>query len=561
MSIGLDVFRDAFQQAREAMLLSDGEFAVLAVNDACAKLLDLSVKDFVGHPVQELKSERHDEAFYTGLWDRIRRDGEWYGEIWCRRGDGQDVLCSISVGRTETRKAGTHYLWIIRDFTELRAEFDRNEYLASHDALTGLPNRLLLIDRLQRICAHCQRTGDPSALLLIDLEGFGAVSDTLGQVVADGLISQVAERLRRAIRQSDTIARLDGQEFAIILAEIADARDAELVARKILDQLSQEFLVDGNQIYISGNVGLTVMPEDGNAWTRIIRNADVALLSAKKAGQATIRFFTEGLNIETSLRAELERELRDGLQRDEFRLRYQPIVETVAQGLVATEALIRWHHPDRGIIGPDDFIGTAEETGLMTGIGRWVFNQVVTTLAGWRDAGIPLCRVTINLSDRQLRAPEAFDEPLSRMKQLGLAPELIEVEVSEAVLRDKTESVHRSLKRLSEFGIGLVVDDFDTGYTTQRLMRRFPIRSLRIERSFVRNIEEPENGAIVTAMIQLAKSLGIQVVGKGVENEKQHNRLREQGCDCVQGYLISHPLEEPEMRRLLVRMAAEAAEA
>ncbi len=547
MKAGVQIFRDAFDQAGEGMLLTDDALKIVAANQAFQKLTQFAADEVLGkRPVM-----------LTGLLDgpaeaRLRQTGLWHEEIWAHRRDESRFLGAVSVNRIQPEGGPPHFLWMLRDLTGEDGEGDGVG--ASRDPLTRLPNRLLLIDRLQRVCERCRRANTRAALLLVELHGFRGVNESMGQEIGDLLLVQVADRLRRTLRQSDTAARLDAGEFAIILNEVSHEMDPELVGRNILDRLSQEFMVAGQSIYVSGSIGVTVLPDDGNAWTRLIRNADIALSEARRSGRSAIRFFTETLNAGVQLRTEVEQGLRAALQRGEFSLRFQPVVDISGETLVATEALLRWNHPRRGVIGPDQFIEVAEETGLITDIGQWVFSEVIKTLLGWRDDGVPLCQVTINLADRQLRKPAALEKPLAALKESGLPPGLIEAEVSEAVLKDSTPSVLQSLAMLSEAGIGLVLDDFDTGYTSLRLLKQFPVKSLRIDRIFVRDVETEENRAVVGAMIALANSLGIPIVAKGVESPTQRAWLKDHGCDWVQGFLMSRPLEEPEMRRFLLRM-------
>jgi diguanylate cyclase (GGDEF)-like protein len=528
------------------MLVTDGEFRIVAANAAFARLTGQDLDSLAGQ-----RLDAFDDTLHHAASVRLGETGAWRGEVWGRRPGESRFLAAASASRIRDGEAPL-YLWVLHDLVKADSEEDA---VLGRDPLTRLPNRLLLIDRLQRVCERCRRAGTKAALLLVELDGLRGVNESFGQDVGDRLLVQVADRLRETIRQSDTAARLDADEFAVILNEIGNDKDAQLVARHILERLGEEFLIEGRSIYVSGSVGVTVMPSDGCAWTRLIRSADVALSVAKRAGRSAIRFFTPELDAEVSRRSETEMELRAALQRGEFRLYYQPVIDVGRQHLVAAEALLRWQHPVRGLIGADAFIEVAEETGLITDIGQWVLSEVIETLARWSHDGVPPCRIAVNVADRQLRNPVSFEEPLAQLARAGLPPSLIEAEVSEAILRDKMPSVARSFAMLSEAGIGLVIDDFDTGYTTLRLLKRFPVKSLRIDRIFVRDIDAEENAAVVAAMIALANSLGVPIVGKGVESERQRDWLRDHGCQWVQGFLTSKPVDETEMREILLRMS------
>jgi diguanylate cyclase (GGDEF)-like protein len=421
--------------------------------------------------------------------------------------------------------------------------------LAHFDALTGLPNRLLFLDRLSQTMAQAHRNERLVAVMLLDLDRFKAINDTLGHTMGDLLLKSVAERLVGCVREDDTVARLGGDEFTIMLPEIHHIQGAATVAQKILDALAQPFFLDGHELFVGVSIGIVLYPfdEDLNV---LLRNADIAMYEAKQHGGNAYQFYTAEMNTATLERLSLEGALRRALARGEFELHYQPQVDLARGEIVGVEALLRWRHPDLGLLGPMEFIPLAEENGLIVPIGEWVLRTACAQVRAWQEAGLRPIRVAVNLSVRQFYQKDLVEIVARILEQTGVDSRYIEFEITESCLMQNTQAMVALLTELNRLGVRFSIDDFGTGYSSLAYLKRFPIDTLKIDRSFVCDIgTDPDDAAIVKAIIALAHSLEMRVVAEGVETPEQLHFLRTHGCDEIQGYLISRPLPADEVAR------------
>jgi diguanylate cyclase (GGDEF)-like protein/PAS domain S-box-containing protein len=439
-----------------------------------------------------------------------------------------------------------------RDVTQRKVAEERIQYLAHHDTLTDLPNRALMRDRLHVSLAQAQRWQYAVAALFIDLDRFKIVNDTLGHTAGDALLQEIAARLRQCTREGDTVARVGGDEFMLILPNLSNPQGAATVAQKVLHALSQPVNIGGQDVFVSASMGVSLFPDDAESADELILNADTAMYSAKRRGRNNYQFFTDDLNVQTRERLMIENGLRVAEQRNELCLFYQPKIEFGQRKITGLEALVRWRHPTMGLISPDRFIPIAEETGLIVPIGEWVLRTACQQIHDWRREGFNL-RVAVNLSARQFRQTHLAQTINEILSDTGVSPEYLEIEITESDVMENAESAIATLDELKARGINISIDDFGTGYSSLSYLKRFPLDILKIDRSFVRDIPaDGDDAAIVEAIIALARSLDIKVVAEGVETESQFEFLNRSGCDFAQGYLFSPPLPPPEIRKLLI---------
>ena len=430
-----------------------------------------------------------------------------------------------------------------RDITQRKAAEKQVQFLAYYDALTGLPNRTLLQDRLTKALASARRRKDKVALLFLDLDEFKTINDSLGHSVGDLLLQEVAERLKRWAREQDTVARVGGDEFLIVLTSVKDMPDAAVAAERLMDTMTAEFAVQGHSLGISCSLGISIFPEHGTDGETLIKNADAAMYSAKESGRNNFRFFTEDMNAQAVERLALENGLRLALDRKELFLVYQPQMDIASGRITGLEALLRWQHPELGLVPPDKFIRIAENSGLIVPIGEWVLRTACSQARKWQDEGLLAVPVAVNVSAVQFRQAD-FCELIGRvLSETGLAPQYLELELTESLLLSNADMRFSVLQDLRAMGLKLAIDDFGTGYSSLSYLKHFPVSKLKIDRSFIRDVAvNPDDAAITTAIISMAKSLNLKVIAEGVEDEAQMSFLRAHQCDEIQGYYFSKPL-------------------
>jgi len=444
--------------------------------------------------------------------------------------------------------AGGRWAITFEDVTVRRAAEVRADEMARHDLLTGLPNRLLLRERLKEALGRLERTGEACAVLLIDLDRFKPVNDTLGHPMGDALLKKVADRLRSTVRPTDTVARIGGDEFVILQTGVREASDTQALARRIVDLIGRTYMVDGHLLTIGASVGVALAPNDGAEAETLLKNADLALYRAKLDGRATYRFFEQEMDARMQVRRRLELDMRQALARREFHLHYQPQMQLDGNRVVGCEALIRWQHPTRGMVSPLDFIPLAEEIGLIVPIGEWVMRQACRDAVTWPA---PIS-VAVNVSPAQFKSERLVEMVMSALAASGLPATRLEVEITEGVLLQENDKTLQTLHRLRELGVRVSMDDFGTGYSSLSYLRSFPFDKIKIDRSFVSDLSGKRDGeAIIRAIAGLGKSLGMTTVAEGVETADQMARIRAEGCTDVQGYLISKPVPAAEVLTFL----------
>ena len=548
-----------FDHAAEAITITDDTPVILKVNRAFTQITGFSAAEVVGKNPSLLSSGRQDRAFYAGMWQRLREEGYWFGEIVNRRKNGEDFpeMLSITAVRDENGRPA-NYIGIFTDLSQAKDAEAKIERLSLYDALTELPNRTLFVDRLRQGIAHADRRQTPVGVLLIGLDGLRRINDTMGYDVGDQVLRLVAGRLQGVLRSGDTVARYMSDQFAVALSELHDAPDAGTVAANVLHELAQPLAVGGKELVIGAHIGVAIYPRDGADPAALIHGADVAMHHAKREGRNLYQFFSTELEQHTLERLMLETSLRSALDRDEFILHYQPQVDADSCRIVGVEALIRWRHPEMGLVPPGRFIALAEETGQIIAIGDWVLRTACRQARTWLDAGHRL-PVSVNLSARQFRQRDLAERVEAILAECRLPPDLIELELTESMVMHDPECAVKALRRLREMGVRVSIDDFGTGYSSLSYLKRFEIDKLKIDRSFVSDIPHDANDmAIAGAVIALGKSLKLRVVAEGVETRGQFEFLRSQGCDDIQGYYFSRPVAAAAIDELLARETAGA---
>jgi diguanylate cyclase (GGDEF)-like protein/PAS domain S-box-containing protein len=438
-----------------------------------------------------------------------------------------------------------------RNITERKRAEERVQYLANYDVLTGLPNRFLMQDRLTQVIAHAYRNRLRAALVHIDLDRFKVVNETLGHYVGDALLKQAAERIRKATREADTVARVGGDEFTLVFPNVTSLQTLSAAAEVMLDELARPFPSEGQELFVSASVGISLFPDDAGSVEELIKHADAAMSSAKHLGRNNFQFYNAGMNLDVQDRMLIEAGLRTAIQRDELSLVFQPKIDLATRRIFGAEALLRWNHPKLGMIPPSRFVPVAEEAGLVGQIGEWVLNTACQQIRQWQDAGHCL-QVAVNVSARQFQDYDVAELVMDIMRDTGALAQNLEIELTESAVMNDAESSIVTLERLAALGVQIAIDDFGTGYSSLSYLKRLPLDLLKIDQSFVRDISsDPNDAAIVRAIITLARSLGIKVIAEGVENEAQLAFLNAYGCQYAQGYLFGRPLTPDQLIKLV----------
>ncbi len=541
-----------FEATAEAIMITDARGVIKRVNPAFTATTGYTAEEAVGRTPRLLKSGRHDAQYYGEMWSQLLASGRWEGEVWNRRKSGEifPEWQIISAVRDDSGKP-VEFVSLFIDITQRKRSEAEIAYRANYDALTGLPNRNLLAERLGQALKQARREHARVAVMFVDLDFFKEVNDTLGHAVGDRLLQAVAERMRHCVRETDTIARQGGDEFVVLLADVRETSDAALVAEKIIAQLAAPFQLDDHEIHIGASIGITLFPDDGRDVETLFRNADLAMYRAKDGGRNNAQFFEQTMTTAALERRALEADLRNALARGEFRLHYQPVVDLASGRIVGAETLLRWQHPARGAVGPALFVPLAEETGLIREIGEWVFAQACHQLAAWQAAGHRLT-LAINVSVRQLPDALSVKHILATLERHAIAPRQIVLEITEGILLADSVAIQNWFVAAGAAGLQLAIDDFGTGYSSLAYLKRYPVHHVKIDQGFVRDMaHDPADRALVEAILAMAHSLGLSVVAEGVETAEQAALLQGRACEQAQGYLYSRPLPAAEFDALL----------
>ncbi len=543
----------AVEKAADSIFITGADGTIEYVNPAFETITGYRREEAVGKTPRIVKSGKHDPAFYRKFWGTLLR-GEVYRDVFInRKKNGQLYYEEVTITPlTDERGEITHYISAGKDITERMQTQERLHYLAHHDVLTDMPNRILFVERLKQALNRSQWHKRTLAVLFLDMDRFKLVNDTLGHEAGDRLLQALAARLHGCVREGDTVARFGGDEFAVFLDDVASPDDVAPLAQKFLEVLARPLTVDGHEFFITASIGISLYPNDGIDPQTLMKNADTAMYRAKQQGGNTCQFYQAEMNAHALKRLELETDLRRALERQEFVLHYQPQIDLKSGGVIGSEALIRWQRPGSGLVPPMEFIPLLEETNLIVPVGEWVLRAACAQHHAWRAAGLPPLRVAVNISSRQFNGGGLIETVGRVMQDTRMEPGFLDLEITESVIMQNAEAVVDTLRTLNSMGVRLAIDDFGTGYSSLSYLKRFPIDSLKIDQAFVRDITtDPDDAAIVSAIITMAHSLDIQVVAEGVETREQLEFLRAQGCDAVQGYYFSPARPGAEVVQLI----------
>lgn len=546
----------AVKQSPSAVMITDPSGAIEYVNPKFTHLTGYTLEEVRGLNPNILQSGSLSPEIYRSLWETITSGEEWHGELENKRKDGSIFweLVSISPLR-DPAGAITHFIAVKEDITERKRYERRLEYMATHDELTGLANRTLLQNNLEALINKARMAGHLIAVLLLDIDRFKVINDSLGHDFGDKLLMAIAGRLRQNLSDAVTVARLGGDEFAILLTP-EDRQSLEITAAKLLQTLTAPFGIENREIIVTASLGICLSGPDSADGATLLRHADIAMYRAKLDG-SNYAFYCPEMNRQILETMELESALRLAIEREEFCLHYQPQVDLATGNIPGCEALIRWNHPGRGLVPPAEFIPLAEETGMIVAIGEWVLKEACRQAKAWQDAGLPALTIAVNLSARQFRKGDLAETIRTILDQTGFDADRLDLELTESMVMDDADGAERTMRMLKQLGVKLSLDDFGTGYSSLNYLRRFPVDSLKIDRSFINDITgDPGCASVVTSIIAIARNLKLNTVAEGVESREQLAFLAGCGCDVYQGFLFSKPLPAPRFADLITGKAA-----
>ncbi len=546
-----------FQTAAGAIMVTDATGVIQSINPAFTAITGYAPAEAIGQTPRLLKSERHDTQFYARFWRLLAEDGRWSGELWQRHKNGKTYPAWESV--EAVRDPDGHivqYVAFFSDITERKLAEQEIFFRANYDPLTGLPNRSLLYERIDQALKRAHRHSRRVGLMFLDLDRFKQVNDTLGHTWGDALLCQTADRLKACVRETDTVARYSGDEFVLVLADVIHEQDTHTLAEKVIGRISEQFELNDSAIHIGVSIGIVLYPDHGQDAATLLRHADLAMYQAKTSGRNTYQKYESVMTDRMLLQVSLEADLRLALEREELIVYYQPILDVASGTLTGAEALVRWQHPQRGLVPPNDFIPLAEETGLIREVGFWVLERVCQTIGQWRRIGLCI-PISVNLSSVQILRGLTVEAVRALLQRYDVHPEWIAFEITEGVLVNDTIQTQQWLEAVRQLGIRVDIDDFGTGYSSLSYLKRFPIDRIKIDRSFVRDIVANANDrALVEAVLAMACSLRLEVVAEGVEDAEQLALLRQLGCEHAQGFYFSRPVPDHEFVKVAGELGA-----
>jgi diguanylate cyclase (GGDEF)-like protein/PAS domain S-box-containing protein len=540
----LRMWGEVLKNSGEAIFITDAESTIYLVNEAFTKITGYTAQDVIGQKPNIFKSGRHDRQFYQNMWAALLDHGYWQGEIWDRRKDGSIYPKWSTISQIQdTEHKTTHYIAMFNDISERKISEERIHYLAFHDVLTGLPNRRLLQDHLQFFLEHAQRSSDKLAVLFIDIDNFKTINDSLGHSAGDKLLIQLTKRLTTCLRTTDTLCRFGGDEFVIILSDIANPSYVATISERIRENLYEPFHINDFDLIITVSIGISLYPADGNNYENLVKNADTAMNQVKENGRNNYQFYTADLNILISERLSFINSLRNAVKEEEFILYYQPKICSMTGKITGVEALIRWNSPTMGLIPPLKFIPLLEETGLIMPVSDWILREICKQHTTWIAQGFPPISIAINISASHFQKTDFLANVNTALAECTIERNHIEFELTEGILLNDTEEAIDKMNQLKKMGIKLTLDDFGTGYSSLSYLRKFPIEKIKIDQSFVQNMMTTQNDMeIVKIITLLSKTLQLKTIAEGVEYKEQILLLQEIGCDELQGYFFAEPM-------------------
>ncbi len=542
-----ELFTQIYTQSTNGILITDTNGIILSANPAVSKITGYARNDLMGQTVQMLATGKHHQDHFGKMWQTIVAQGEWQGDSWYRRKDGQARLGKLHIHAAHTKTdRPKQYVAMLYDTAHCDMETSRLYELANHDALTGLPNRTLCKDRLQQAIAQARRNNSCVGLLFVDLDNFKEINDTHGHAIGDLLLIEFSCRLVSMIRDSDTAARIGGDEFIVIAPGLAHEDHIHSIADKIIHSLCEPYVIDGREFQVGASIGAALYPIHADNPDILLRQADAAMYAAKSSGGNSCRLFDDHLGRSQAQRLDMEAGLRCALAQGHFRLVYQPQINPTNGRIIGVEALLRWDWPDHGTVPPDRFIPIAEKIGLILPIGQWVLRTACLQFASWRRDGASPPRVAVNITAQQIHAPDFVEQVATAIDESGMLPGELEIEITESQLMENLEHAVANLVRLRALGVLIAIDDFGTGYSSLGRIRSLPIDRIKVDRSFIDDIDKnPDAYAITKAIFGMAKALKLNAIAEGVEHQGQAQLLTGIQCDELQGYLFGKP-QPPE---------------
>ncbi|HNU66098.1 MAG TPA: EAL domain-containing protein [Methylotenera sp.] len=537
----------AFENASEGMMVMDANANILSINKSFTAITGFNQQEVFGTVPKALQVTERE------AWRHLQLDGQWRSELLNHRKNGEAYQERLTVNAVKNQQDETiYYVGVFADITEAKHSQNRLHELVNHDPLTGLPNRRLFNELLEHAIKRAEREHHQIALLFVDLDRFKAINDSLGHQVGDKLLYEVSKRIHHAMRDSDIVARLGGDEFLVMMDMIKHPQDAALIAQKIIYALQVEFFIDGKEIFIGASVGISIFPKDGSDVDSLIKAADIAMYQVKNRGKNNHCFYSEDLSKNAVERFTIESQLRHALERNQFEMYYQPQISLLTGDIIGAEALIRWRHPDLGLVSPARFIPIAEETGLIVQIGEWVLRQAALQAIQWINDGYTMQWISVNVSGVQIMRSNFYDTVYGILIETNCNPNILELEITESTVMQNTEFVIDTFNNIKQLGVRVAIDDFGTGYSSLSNLKRLPLDKIKIDQSFVRGLPDDLDDAAITNTINaMACSLGFTVIAEGVETLAQATFLKNMGCLEAQGYLYSKPVTAAEFTKLL----------
>ncbi len=540
----LRLWAKVFEGSNEAILITDAKLRIVLVNKTYEKMMGFMEEEVLGVDTAKVGAQLHSHGFFRNLVSVLKERGHWQGELVNRRKNGEKFPTWYSISQVLNAEGqAENYIAIFSDISERKKSRERIDFLAHHDSLTELPNRALLNDRLEMAINTAKRRGEKVGILFIDLDRFKNINDSLGHSAGDQILRQTAARLTSSVRNDDTVARLGGDEFVVLLPRVRDERSLAEVAIKLREELLKPYIVEDMPLHLSPSIGIAVYPDDGDTPSTLIKNADAAMYLAKEKGRNNYQFYTPILNARTLDRLKLEYDLRSALDFGQFELHYQPQIDVRTKHVYGAEALVRWRHPERGLVPPNHFIPIAEEIGLIIPLGAWVIGEAARQVKIWRESGFADLVVSVNISALQFHQAGFLNEVQGLLETAGTPPSALELELTESMLMTDMEVSIQVLQAFRDQGYRIAIDDFGTGFSCLNYLRRLPVNILKIDQSFVRDMQtDSASLAIVSSIIRLADSLGMETIAEGVETADELVILHGEGCHLLQGYHFSKPL-------------------
>lgn len=543
----------AFETASEGIMVLDADLRILAINPAYSEITGIAADAAMGHKPSILTDCDGDIAAAGQMFENARATGRAKGECWARRKDGERYAARVGISAIADELGHvTQYVVVLSDITASKLDEERIRRQASHDSLTGLPNRALFLDRLNQSVANARRTGQMVGLMFIDLDGFKLVNDTLGHDMGDLLLQEAGMRLAQCVRSGDTVARLGGDEFTVTMPNLSEYPNAPLIAGRILEALRKPFDLAGKEAFVSASIGITIFPDDAADAATMLKNADAAMYRAKEHGKGNFQFFTNDMNAAIEERLAIKNGLSKAFDRDELMLHFQPKLDLKTRAITGVEALLRWQAADLGTVPPAKFIPVMEESGLMNHVGEWAIDAACRQVRAWKDARQPAPRIAINLSVRQLRGAGFVELVEQALDRAGIAAADIEFEITEGMVMKDSEHAVDILRRLTDMGVHLAMDDFGTGTSSLSVLKRFPVQSIKIDRTFISDIATDQDSLeLIRTIISMGHSLRRRIIAEGVETREQLEILESLGCDEIQGFVLAPAMPAAELGAFL----------